>query len=501
MGRIRIRNLIKDEKGSGLVLTLMVLLVLSVLGTSVGMVTVGSYRLSDANKDSTSAYYIAEAGAERAYNEIQTQILTAYDESSTKTEFENRVKNIVESLDGKVYSDFDSQKEIQPKAIIKTAFDKSKIHSIGVIDKQQREVNKPFTVKWEEKGKGGDLPSTPGDTALIAKNRMRIVNGIVEGHAYIDTTKHKSIELRGSEGGNNITIVYPHGVLLNDIVYHPEGDDPSPKFVQKTEKIHWDEYNKLLSQVKIPTINNKLQDYTYEFVENQYTTHRHKLIDNGSIKMNSWLLSEYTINLTKDIYIPKIDIASEKTLKFNPNGGSYTIKVDDLNIVSGSLDIVGKGKVTLIVSGKMTYNQPSKINETGKSNQLTLIYTGKTPNFSEITMMNGHIISVGNTSEVIVKNSGINGVLLTDAKKIKYIGGNSDRPSQLVVVAPFGEVVLTEGYRIQGQIIADMVTTDGGGTITYKEIDSSGFFEGTLPIENDGNNKDIIQSEPALEVK
>lgn len=52
----------QNEQGSALVYTLMVLLLLSLLGLSVGMVTVGSYKLSDSNRDYTSAYYIAELG-------------------------------------------------------------------------------------------------------------------------------------------------------------------------------------------------------------------------------------------------------------------------------------------------------------------------------------------------------------------------------------------------------------------------------------------------------
>ncbi|MDZ7835806.1 MAG: pilus assembly PilX N-terminal domain-containing protein [Alkalibacterium sp.] len=62
---------IKNEEGSGLVLALMTLLVLSVLGASLGAVTVGSFKLGDVNRDDTSAYYIAEAGANMAYEEME----------------------------------------------------------------------------------------------------------------------------------------------------------------------------------------------------------------------------------------------------------------------------------------------------------------------------------------------------------------------------------------------------------------------------------------------
>lgn len=54
------QNISENEQGSALVYTLMVLLLLSLLGMSVGMVTVGSYRLASETQDSTSAYYIAK---------------------------------------------------------------------------------------------------------------------------------------------------------------------------------------------------------------------------------------------------------------------------------------------------------------------------------------------------------------------------------------------------------------------------------------------------------
>ena len=90
-----IKHLREDEKGSGLVLTLMVLLVLSVLGVSIGALTLGSYRLSDANRDDTSAYYVAEAGAVAAYESIQSQVLGAYESNATEGSFYDHVSTIV----------------------------------------------------------------------------------------------------------------------------------------------------------------------------------------------------------------------------------------------------------------------------------------------------------------------------------------------------------------------------------------------------------------------
>ena len=148
-----IKHLREDEKGSGLVLTLMVLLVLSVLGVSIGTLTLGSYRLSDANRDDTSAYYVAEAGAVAAYEEIQSQVLSAYESDATEGSFYDHVSTIVTSKNGQSSVDFGEQFGSDPTAKITTAKNDSKnytITSIGEVDGKKRTVTKQFTVNWVE---------------------------------------------------------------------------------------------------------------------------------------------------------------------------------------------------------------------------------------------------------------------------------------------------------------------------------------------------------------
>ena len=101
MNNKKMKNVLVNEQGSGLVLALMVLLVLSVLGSALGMVTINSHRLADHTQDTNSAYYIAEAGANMAYEEFKAGILSAYDISSTEDDFftsEDGVKKAKKSI-------------------------------------------------------------------------------------------------------------------------------------------------------------------------------------------------------------------------------------------------------------------------------------------------------------------------------------------------------------------------------------------------------------------
>lgn len=89
----------QNEQGSALVYTLMVLLLLSLLGLSVGMVTVGSYKLSDSNRDYTSAYYIAEAGANQVKSDFTEKVNTIYESSPiTKDVFISKVNMGINKL-------------------------------------------------------------------------------------------------------------------------------------------------------------------------------------------------------------------------------------------------------------------------------------------------------------------------------------------------------------------------------------------------------------------
>ena len=176
-----IKHLREDEKGSGLVLTLMVLLVLSVLGVSIGTLTLGSYRLSDANRDDTSAYYVAEAGAVAAYEKIQSQVLGAYESNATEGSFYDHVSTIVNDQNGKSSADFGEQFGSEPTAKITTAKNDSKTYSItstGEVDRKKRTVTKEFTVIWVIKTPGGGgLPILPANATLITQGKIEISGG------------------------------------------------------------------------------------------------------------------------------------------------------------------------------------------------------------------------------------------------------------------------------------------------------------------------------------
>lgn len=502
---------IKNEEGSALVLAMMVLLVFVALGTAVGTVTVGSYRLSDNNREYNSAYYIAEAGANMAYEEIESYVLEAYDESLISENFFDKMGNPFGAENNKkhqVYDNFEPQSGTIPEAIVsvegpegtgKTR--KYTIKSTGEVAGKTRTVEKPITINWVRKGDNGGtspIPDVPTGAVLIAKNKLNILNGTITGETYISSTKNNSIKLSGGQGGSGYTIFYPVGASYESILDDSQIYTPTPSIIQKDFKINWPAYDKLLdlnNEFDMPIQTKRLNPYEHKHSEGN----KYWLIDqNGNVNLNNWMVDEYVINLEADLYIPTIDIDSGKKLIFNTGEGDYKIYVDKLKVMSGSLDIRGSGSLTLIVRDTTSFRQTSDINQSGSSNQLFLVYTGNSPNFSEITSINGHIISIGHNSNITIKNSSINGVFLADAKKIHFIGGNI--PSNMMMIAPKGEIILDEGYQINGTLIGNVVTTVGGGTIEFKEVDTSEFTYGSGNIEVELPTKgELINSDSATE--
>ncbi|EMT40391.1 hypothetical protein TthWC1_0252 [Thermoanaerobacter thermohydrosulfuricus WC1] len=107
-----------NERGSALIFTLMVILILTVLAVAILEVTVTNYKISHAYANSISATYAAEAGLERVKNEFNIALLDAYqgkgkgkgkgefwinvveNKSTTKIQYKQDAKNLLKESFG-----------------------------------------------------------------------------------------------------------------------------------------------------------------------------------------------------------------------------------------------------------------------------------------------------------------------------------------------------------------------------------------------------------------
>ncbi|UJF14839.1 pilus assembly PilX N-terminal domain-containing protein [Jeotgalibaca sp. MA1X17-3] len=483
-----------DEKGSALVMTLGVLLILSILGISIGALTIGSYRLSDANRDDTSAYYIAEAGAEMAYEELSSQVWTAYNkEQITSDTFFNYVSGIVESVNNNEEYTFNQQFGENTTAKIVVADPKEegtaktyKISSTGKIGNKKRVVEKEFVVNWIEKSTGGEFPSIPEDTALIANKTIVFMGGKLKGTAYIYSEEKQPVKLYSRPNNTDIKFVYPGNISIKNMVdysnirggFNTNGSSETTEenvriflekmFVTKKIEVPWETYESLLKNITAPDITKTLT------INDGNVEYKERNSDKVNIKITGDYGSKYKLQLNSDFYIPKIEILANNpfVIDTGENNLNYIILVDEMIFSSRNIEVKGNGSVTFIINKSLIISSSSKLNKSGSSNKLTLIYLGEDLlDLSGAGLINAHLLV--KTANINASSTQINGVLLSGSSSINLSGGGGG--SNLMLIAPNASVNMSGSYTINGTVIANSFQISGGAKLIYEEVDTTGF--------------------------
>lgn len=493
-----------NEEGSALVLTLMIFLVLTVLATSISFLTVGSFRLSDINRDGTSAFYIAEAGAKKAYEEASQEVMNKYKDAPTMDAF---YKSLAALFDEERLFLF--EKQFGDDATAKVSFTEIAdsnprtytLTSTGSVGGKTRIVQKQFDVSWVDKGGSGGLPALPSEkTVLMTQGKTTITAGAkLEGDIHTSSKKPGSIIFSGGATFENTTLFYPNTANKDNLFVY-ENNITGPKVEPTANTINFDGYKKLIDDFDIPTgITTTLPKET--IIKNQYETHN-VVDENGNLQINNYLVSEYQLKLTKDVKIPTINITSGKKLTINTNGENRVILIDTLSSNGGKIEILGEGRVTLVITNTIQFNENSYINDQTNSdnNQLTIIYTGSTPKFSGLIRIKANIIVKNKNSIIELGNSNINGIFLTDSEKVIFNGSHYGPPAhKLILIAPYALVDLSSSIAIEGSIIANTFEMSGGAQLTPTKIDTSGFPIGSGGPSTTPKLEDLIQSGPILE--
>ncbi|MPM17095.1 hypothetical protein SDC9_63479 [bioreactor metagenome] len=525
---------LREENGSGLVLTLMVLLVLSVLGISIGTLTIGSYRLGAANRDATSAYYVAEAGAVTAYEEIQSQVLGVYNKNATEAAFYESISSMVSALPKLSSVDFKPQFGSKPIATITTARQDEKnyiITSTGEVDGKKRTVAKKFTVNWIEKntgsGGGSGLPTLPANAVLLTEGDATVVgntligdiyaggdfhkpNGSVAGNVYANgNVTIKDGTLTGDiytntiqEGGFHIdswidlrtnTVFHSNKIQSEDLLKYPEWYVNKPIMVAK-ESV-WDgnaylqsfqNYKKILDGIKTPDISRF--EKKSDLIVTEYS-------------------GNYPIKIDSSVYIPIMSIivnpnskSKESTVSITTDGQNRTIVVDKLKITADKLIVTGGGTLTIVVTDELDISSLPNFNDSQKSVPVNLIFLGTDKNKFKLSgwraTISGNII-VKNNIDIFANSLSIKGIFLTASENVNLTGGNAD--SNLMLIAPNAYITINEGYSMKGAVIAKQFSLSGGASLTHGFVDTTNFPFGSSAPDVDPKPGDLINSEPIIE--
>ncbi|WP_368646302.1 pilus assembly PilX N-terminal domain-containing protein [Alkalibacterium putridalgicola] len=277
-------ELIKNDEGSGLVLALMTLMVFSILGVALGTITIGSYKLGDVNRDDNSAYYIAEAGANMAYDELQTIINDTYKNNSNETSFYEAAEyqlfnsESTNKIQGKTYSDgfFEPQFGEQPEATIAIEIMDNgdskdyKIVSVGKIGQRTRTVEKNVKVTWIAKGNTGPGSAIPPITTTVAKNSILIENNVkISGTLHLDSSKSGSLIINDDvEAGlvnpdtgevDNLKVYVHPDAVISDVLNTKNDKTYNIDVLNRDTPLDWDVYDQMIKDFpNYPTVANEL---------------------------------------------------------------------------------------------------------------------------------------------------------------------------------------------------------------------------------------------------
>ena len=69
--------------------------------------------------------------------------------------------------------------------------------------------------------------------------------------------------------------------------------------------------------------------------------------------MDNSIVDAYKLEVQDNLIFDKIKVESGTTLTLDPMGGNHTILVQDSLAVSGNLNVVGEGTLTLVVTDKI----------------------------------------------------------------------------------------------------------------------------------------------------
>lgn len=463
LGELRMKVL-KEDGGAALVIALMVLMVVAVLGVSVGSITIGSHKLSDSNRDITSAYYIAEAGANMAYKDLEREVWFAHENHNAESSnYFSYLSLIINDIDGTVYTNFDTQFGETPKATIsiETEVDSSvsyyyTIVSHAEIGESSRTVRMPVRVQWQKRG--GGLPRLPDDAVMLVKNKLDLGNNVdIHGDVYID------------ESVKNVKI------------------SSNFKHYDSNGNVYTDDSGLIRTDIDFSVYEAILDS----FPNNPDTSTYSKSISGNTILENTHLSS--------------LNVSSDLTFDTRTGSGSKEINlvVDDLD-VRKDIRILGNGTVNIYVNKSLSFRNNVEINEGGAADKFNIFYAGtSTVEVKNNIDYDGTLFL--NAAGIDFKNNvDMNGIVI--AKGNVNFSNNADIVAS--IFAPESEVVISNNVNYTGTIVAKTLDSKNNGDFTYAlnqyletypygpdpgSVGSGGSGEGTYTLDQ------LISAQPALE--
>ncbi len=486
-----LKESIRNQEGSVFIVTLMILAVLSILGSAVLSTTFSNNKMTIYDSEFQSVYYVAEAGARQFVSNITDSIEDIYMESESQKDYFSRIDAyIIDSTEIFTFNtdDFSEVRgsKLDAKILLQDEeeTEDSKIYTLlstGDIDGISRQVVQKIEVKYPNE--------ILADMAVFADGEIHLSDsGKIIGPVGTNLTSANAISIEG--GG---------GVRIQGDCYFPEGADEDAlnvaDWITKPNMKTTPKRNLILPGFPEFPNFSKLDPLPIEKDGNTYY-----LIDNqGDITVDWWVDDGYVLELNRNAYIPKINVNSNKNLIIKVNR-DIELVVDDISI-NGKIDIIGSGKVKLYVKntinlGNGTLNKKSQgETENQAIEQLTIYYKG-TEKLTVGDDLKVYASLYAETAQVkLTAGSGYMGHIFTGSTEPLEISGDADAISR-IIYAPFAPVLCTASGKVEGSIICKSIEVSGDGEIKF--VASDEYADIPFEVKNPGE-KNLLKIDPIRE--
>lgn len=490
--------MIKNSRGYTLIAVLLVLVIFTVLSTAIIGMTVNTANNVRGEREDQSAFYIAEAGLNNTLAKINKLAKEQAEISKDELDFYNRLNVLlINNLNPDI--SFEGMFGEIPIANVQvsnidSSTGEATIISIGQIGGKSRKLTRDFIIHFTA------VSVTPDNPKDEISNLPGNTSGIPDGTVVFANKRLKFTEGARTYGniGTNLpdsnSIYFNGGPVLEGSIFVPIGSES--KAVNKPssmkgipEPLGLKDPAKLLL-TEFPTYPS------FHYPENVTVTdnggyNKKEVIKDGGLFVDNWLVKEYVLNLEKNISLRIIRINENNKLKINLNGSDRIIVVDNLEVTNGHIEIIGDGKLTIMVKDVFQMGSSSTLNNEGDINKLNLFIQGSTKS-KQIQLSGGQKVYgslFAEDADIMLKaGSGFMGNIYTGGKNVSILGGV--RALSTLLFAPHAHVKVAEGANITGEIFADSFEASGGAVIKFGK--TSSIIGPTIPGDKPPIENEVI---------
>ncbi|SEJ25202.1 hypothetical protein SAMN04488127_1401 [Bhargavaea ginsengi] len=463
-----------NNKGYALLLVLLFVMVMAITMAALSIKMTNNLKQSDQEQNSVSAFYIAEGGAAEVMHQVEDLVYqVAKTEKKQTSYFAELEKAIVRDYSISSFTPFNGE---NPTALVKVSKVNNeiprqyRIESTGKIGNRERSVSGVFVVSIEE-GQGIQLP--PGQS-IYSRSRIKLTGGAsVVGDLVVNNTSRESVSV---DGGASIDgdIKVPFGAQ-EPILDAPDwwNDFPEVSQLRDMPEYHLPEFPAFPN---LPLAADKVEG-------DQYNTH--EVVKNGDLRINSWIVEDYTYPLTKNIRFNDIILGSNSTVTFDIGDRDISIVANNIT-GSGHIDIRGSGTLTIYLKGTISLNQGS-FNRSNRAESIMYIAPSSRPNQPKEIKLSSNLrmntaFYAADANFTLSGGASLYGLLVTGGNRVEISGGVAATSSQgsNLIYAPHAEVKLTGGGNLYGSVISRYFEANGGTRIESKThiVDDHPIFSG-----------------------